>query len=338
MKKNDGSGNNSWRHASLLIHVLALLYFIALCDCLVQRQQPSILPASKEELYPPLVLLGGIAQTKSSWDHHLAALTRNRRVLVYDFIDQGENGVDDETTDVSLLAQAQRLLETLDETLISENGDGDNFPFVDLAGFSFGGRVAMATACLLQMDSEARTEKGCRLRRLHLTGVGCDRSDFGHLAMRSFVDVVQSDPSLRSFAWSILLATHSPRYLRNLPENTIQRILDQIASTNNPKALLARLNQSEISDPNDPWHVVNMADRLSKDNNIGFVGKLCVGEFDHLAPVDEVERLREKSGWILHEVDVLPDCGHAVTLEKPRVWRESVLSFLAEDDDNKGIM
>ena len=341
-----------------LLIIILLVHSVVICECLVQQQQHHrsihITPASREELYPPLILLGGIAQTKSSWDHHLVSLARNRRVLVYECLGQGDHTIPSDDADVhaSLPAQAQILLETLGEVLVTEEGKSQNKNdpvVVDIAGFSFGGRVAMATACL-QNDRDHCQRNGVRIRRLHLTGVGCDRSDFGHLAMLSFPDVVRNDPSLRSFAWSILLATYSSGYLRSLPETTLERFLDHIASSNHPGGLLAILEQAEVKDTEDPWHVANMADRLAElsrsqsnpnsnnnsNNNTILVGKLCVGEMDAMAPVDEVERLREKSDWIQKEVDVLPDCGHAVVLEQPRAWRESVLSFLNDNNTDDG--
>ena len=313
-----------------------LVHLTVLCECLVQQghhRSIHVTPASREELYPPLILLGGIAQTKSSWDHHLASLARNRRVLVYECLGQGDHKIpSDADVDVSLPAQATQLLETLHDILVDDDDSKTDPVSVDIAGFSFGGRVAMATTCL-QNDGDGNAN-GVRIRRLHLTGVGCDRSDFGHLAMRSFPDVIRSDPSLRSFAWSILLATYSSGYLRNLPETTLERFLDHIASSNDPSGLLAILEQAEVGDAEDPWHVTSMAGRLGNQSQLNpnnTIGQLCVGEFDRMAPVDEVERLQQQSGWIQEEVDVLSNCGHAVVLEKPRAWRESVLSFL---DDN----
>jgi hypothetical protein len=35
-----------------------------------------------------------------------------------------------------------------------------------------------------------------KFRRIHLTGMACDRTDYGHLAMESFKDIIQNDPSL----------------------------------------------------------------------------------------------------------------------------------------------
>jgi pimeloyl-ACP methyl ester carboxylesterase len=247
---------------------------------------------------------------------------------------QGDHTISsDAKTEVSLPAQARKLLDTLDELLITDKSE-TNTIVIDIAGFSFGGRVAMATACLC--NDRGRDSNGVRIRRLHLTGVGCDRSDFGHLAMQSFPDFIRSDPSLRSFAWAILLATYSSGYLRSLPATTLERFLNHIASSNDPEGLLAILDQAEVRDTADPWHVTNMAFRLSQSQLNNTVGKLCVGEFDTMAPIDEVERLCDTAEWIEKGVDVLSDCGHAVVLEKARAWRDSVLCFLDDRNSNGG--
>jgi pimeloyl-ACP methyl ester carboxylesterase len=333
-----------------------------------------IIPATQKDIYPPLILLGGIAQTKSSWDHHLTSLSKNRKVIVYECLGQGRGGGETMATKTvttmtpddnninknkniinnnknicdaySLPAQAQRLLETLDNmnNIISADNDNDNDNYVDIVGFSFGGRVAMAAACLQQHQQEVQQQQQptshnnkIRIRKLHLTGVGCNRSDFGHLAVKSFHDIIHNDISLRSFAWSILLSTYSSKYLYNLSENKLERFIDHICSTNNPMGLLAILEQAEINDITDPWHVINMADRIvnensnnNNNNNNIMDGKLCVGEFDNMAPINEVELLRKKLQWET-PIDILSDCGHAAVMEKPRAWRESVISFLDDE-------
>ena len=319
-----------------VVTAFSLLHSALPCECLVD-QHPSIriTPASREESYPPLILLGGIAQTKTSWDHHLLSLARNRKVLVYECLGQGDHIIPkDSDADASLPAQARLLLDTLNAVLLDDENQKESVP-VDIAGFSFGGRVAMAATCLLSESSD--DDNGVRIRRLHLTGVGVDRSDSGHLAMKSFPDIINGDRSLRSFAWSILLATYSSSYLRSLPENALQRFLDHISASNKSDGLLAIIERAEVSDKEDPWHVANMADRLAEkfqSQSNPTMGKLCVGEFDKMAPVEAVEELGKNSDWIMSKVDVLSNCGHAVVLEKPREWRDSVLSFL-DDDTNE---
>ncbi|KAL3921003.1 MAG: hypothetical protein SGILL_002982 [Bacillariaceae sp.] len=302
----------------LLLFIVATTIFLAhgLGTQLAERRvicgRPCVVvPAASDVLYPTLVLLGGIAQTAASWEHQLPSLSRNRQVVVYECLGQGKrsDAVVESFDDVSLPLQAEQLLNVLEEVTDSPND------VVDIAGFSFGGRVAMAAACSPQH----------RIRKLHLTGVGCDRSDYGHLAMDSFKDIIQSDPSLRSFAWAILLATYSPRFLRQLSDEMRQRFLTHISTNNTPEGLSAILKQAEVRDESDPYHVRNMGDRLGQT---GIITKLCVGELDLMAPVDQVKLLAEKLGS--QDVDVVPDCGHAIGVEGARAWKDSVSTFMSE--------
>jgi pimeloyl-ACP methyl ester carboxylesterase len=278
---------------------------------------------------PPIVLLGGMAQTISSWEHHMPGLSQKRPVLVYEGIGQGlpepgtTRGFDYSNT--SLPFQAETLMNTLDQLQ-----DFCGQP-VDLVGFSFGARVAMATACLYPD----------RIRKLHLTGVGTDRSDYAHLAVLSWKDclsvaTLQTDDAtasssslMRPFAWSILLATYSPTFLQGQGTTRTERFVQHICDTNHPPGLLALLQQSEVNDPEHPWHVVSMANRL---RNVR--GHLCAGELDLMAPVEKVQQLCQLLGW-QGEPSVIPNCAHAVGLEAPRLWRDNVLRFLdGRDDDN----
>ena len=297
---------------------------------------------NQESSYPPLVLLGGMAQSLESWTPHLSALSRNRKVVVYECIGQGKSSSSSsdsnlDLTNVTLPYQAEQLLDVIEE-LVEEDGDNHNpaaavvpSSMVDLVGFSLGGRVGMAAACL-------RPE---RFHKLYLTGVASDRSQYGRLAIRAWKDAIESDPSLRSFAWSVLLATYNSSFLCN---TNIERYIDHICRTNTPEGLLALLQQAEVSDSNDHWHVTQMADRLAllvDDDSNGddkttttttrmttIQGKLCIGEQDWMAPLESARELSLRLGW--DEPTVIPECGHAVATEAPRAWRKDVLSFLNE--------
>jgi pimeloyl-ACP methyl ester carboxylesterase len=266
----------------------------------VGSQKCLIAPPRQEQWYPPLVLIGGMAQTSASWQHQIPSLSKNRQLIVYECLGQGKANHD--LQDVSLPKQAEALFETLDIIV------GPDDP-VDIVGFSFGGRVGMASACLQPQ----------RIRKLHLTGVASDRSSYGHLAIEAWKDSIRNDPSLRSFAWSVLLATYSADFLRSQP---IERYLNHICDTNSPEGLLALLEQAEVSDTEDPWHVVSMAKRLPRN----LAGKICVGELDRMAPVNHVQELCQQLGWI--EPSVIPECAHAVSLEAGRRWKDDVLLFL----------
>jgi pimeloyl-ACP methyl ester carboxylesterase len=286
---------------------------------LVDGKRCLFVPSKSEQQYPLLVILGGMAQAIASWEHQLPALSRNRNVLVYECLGLGAASENQDCSNVTLPFQAQTLMYTLDKLIVpSRHDDDDNDndeqqQHFDIVGFSFGARVAMATACLYPE----------RIRRLHLTGVAADRSDYGHLALQAWKDSVIHDSSLRSFAWSVLLATYSPSFLRSQGPPKIEKWIDSICQTNHVRGLQALLDQAEVNDPQDAWHVMPMAERLEKTKIRGHV---CVGEYDQMAPLPQARLLCGRLGW--SEPSVISNCGHAVGLESPRQWRDNVLEFL----------
>lgn len=261
-----------------------------------------------EVLYPTIFLIGGMAQTRSSWEHQLPALSKNRKVVVYECIGQGQSWTQEkESSDlvfqnVSLPFQAEKLLEVIQEI--------EPIRPVDLVGFSFGARVSMACACI---------QPDC-IRKLHLTGVATERSDYGKLAVKAWKDSLQHDHSLRSFAWSILMATYSPSFLQSQP---VEKYVDHISKTNSRLGLMALLNQAEVADKDNPWHVANMAKILASTD---IDGKILVGEYDLMAPQHYAAELCKILGW--KDLVVVPNAAHAVGLEGARHWKNGVLEFL----------
>ena len=279
-----------------------------------------ITPSQGKVKYPPMILIGGMPQPKLSWEHHLPSLSRNRNVIIYEAIGQGKHHHHDNLLrNVSLPFQAEQLLKTITSLEHEEQnivrGGGYGGTQVDIVGFSFGARLAMACACL----------KPETIRKLHLSGVASDRSEYGHLAVQAWEDCIKSDSTLRAFAWSVLMATYSPTFLKSQP---VDRYINAIRNTNSPKGILALLQQAEVSDPTNPWHVINMANRLSAQNDKSLDGKLCIGELDQMAPLDYCFDLNDKLGWTT-EPTVIPNCGHAVGIEGGgRIWKRDVLDFL----------
>ena len=234
----------------MILKVFSLLLIVpSTCFALVRNfaNNVHVFEPNGETLYPTMFLLGGMAQTVSSWEHHLPALSKNRKVVVYECIGQGKSWEEEEEEtlepslfqNVSLPFQAETLLELIQEV-------EPNSKSVDLVGFSFGARVSMASACI----------KPELIRKLHLTGVATDRSDYGHLAVEAWKESLKNDKSLRSFAWSILMATYSPTFLRSQP---VEKYIEHISRTNSRLGLMALLEQAEVTDKDDPWHVINLS-------------------------------------------------------------------------------
>jgi pimeloyl-ACP methyl ester carboxylesterase len=268
----------------------------------VSEQRCLFLPCARP-LHPPMVLLGGMAQSIPSWEAHAASFAQSRHVLVYEARGQGPVSAAS-LQNVTLPAQAAYLRNTLDELHLSE---------VDLVGFSLGGRIALV-ASLLYPE---------RVRKLHLTGVAADRSPLGYLTVASWKDHVRNSDSLRSFAWSALLATYSPatlQYWHDKPDS-LETVLNFVTTQNAKEGLMALLDQTHTME--GEWSVASMASRFPHT----IKGHACVGSLDQaMAPVVQVERLCETLNW--GAPTILEGGGHAVPMEQPRQWRKDVMDFL----------
>eukprot|EP00978_Attheya_sp_CCMP212_P026078 scaffold85081_cov49-Attheya_sp.AAC.1 len=215
--------------------------------------------------------------------------------------------------DVSLEYQAESLNEAIRQAFGSQQ--------VDIAGFSLGGRVAMATAVLYPS----------LIRRLHLTGVAAQREAYGQLILWSWRDLLllnNADDSLRPFAWSILLATYSPKFVAAQGPERIQTWVQHICNTNCRDGLLALLEQTEFqSDP--AWYPLGMAPRMVQTK---VHGRLVVGSLDQMATPSEVQQLSNALKW--GDIAIIPDCGHAAPMQEARLWRNDLLNFLNENDES----
>ena len=280
---------------------------------------------------PPLVLIGGTAQTVHSWEHHLPALSLDRDVLVYECLGQGPAPPDPTLPqggcyrDVSLPFHADDFASVVGEAFPSEI-------CVDVAGFSFGGRVALAAAV---------SWPGL-IRRLHLTGVASSRDDYAEVVVASWRDLLMQglkdrDVSataiermgdavrLRAFAWSALMATHSDGFLARQGPGRLQMWVDNIIQQNTVEGLSALLEQTHLSD-GDVWHPASMARRIAKNSDANIVGRICIGSLDRMSTVEEANHLAILLGW--NDITVFNDCGHAVPTEQARHWRNDLLEFL----------
>jgi len=197
------------------------------------------------------------------------------------------------------------------ETVNQMIGADTNF---DLVGFSLGGRIAMAAACL---------DANERISRLHLTGVATERSIQGKVALLAWKELAQKN-NLQGFAWSALQTTYSDVFLYE-NQQRLSMWINFLCANNSCDGILALLQQTHPEDANDPWHVSSMARRLA-DKQTPVTGRLVVGELDVMAPPCKVEELASILGWELPTI--VPNCGHAVPMEAGREWRINVVEYL----------
>lgn len=316
---------------------------------------------------PPLVILGGMAQSIASWEFHLPYLSRHRSVLIYEALGQGppppsevcsidgrEVTLERYYDNVSLERQGKDFWDVVEEAFFSPGSyyyeqnalDTDiTNAKVDVASFSFGGRVSMAAALL----------KPKRIRRLHLTGVGAERDGLANVILASWNEILGSnnididdlemeeecDPinhaskctsRLRSFAWSVILATYSEQFLASAGPERVKTWVDSVCRYNTEEGLRAILMQTHDNGDENLWTPAAMAHQIRSSQAIECC-KIVVGSQDKMAHPTQALQLAK----ILQRDDmteecgtykVMGGCGHAVPMEAMRLWREDVLGFL----------
>jgi pimeloyl-ACP methyl ester carboxylesterase len=237
---------------------------------------------------PPIVILGGMAQSISSWEHHLPTLSRERDVFVYEYLGSGlgyrhpqhphqhGDGYSDSNSDsnsdrnsdgdaslkseneyykdVTLKKQAQELKRILQKSF-------PNCDAFDIIGFSLGARISLATIASFPT----------LIRKAHLTGVGLERSSFAKVVIHSWKDILQSSynnnnddsnfSSLTAFAWSIIMTTYSQEFLALNGADKVASWVHHICSNNNPIGLLKLLEQTH-------GDVIDNDNKLDNDDNV----------------------------------------------------------------------
>jgi len=301
------------------------------------------LPAARPAGKPPLVVLGGTAQTVHSWVGHVQALSRDRDLLILELRGQGPKNPALPPLDVSLPAQAADVAAVLESPDLGWRQEGP----VDLVGFSFGARVALAVAA---------AHPGI-VRRCVLTSVAADRGPVGRLVLKQWEAILgrqESRDSLEAFAWASILNTHAPDFLaRNEPR--VSGWVSLVAEGNTREGLLAILEQTHVEDPDHPDHALRHAAHVRKAGSVQ--GAVICGGKDIVCNVATAGQLAETAGWWAQQpadpnqhqagahdsqsrtmatpppppaAIVFPQCGHAVPLEDPTRWRKAVLEFLDE--------
>lgn len=249
---------------------------------------------------PPLVLVGGMTQTLSSWGGQLRPMSTSREVLVYETRGQGQ-------TELSL-AEAG-LARQADDLAALVEAMGLPTP-IDLCGFSFGGRVCLSTA----------GRHPDLVRRLVLTGVAAERSVVARIILEGWLAALGTG-DLRALGWISLADILGPAYLEKY-EGMLEAMVEAVVHRNRFEGIQALFEQTLAHDADPDEIPLGVAPRVRART-------LCLGgELDRLAPPSQVEALARALGGRHRTV---AGVGHTVAIESPEIWRREVLAFLDED-------
>ncbi|MCB9751812.1 MAG: alpha/beta fold hydrolase [Myxococcales bacterium] len=248
---------------------------------------------------PPLVILGGMTQTLTSWSGQIRSLAAEREVVVYEARGQGRGALGLE--DVSFARHVDdfvRLLEALEL-------EGP----VDLCGFSFGGRVALAIAA----------REPARIRRLVISGVSAGRGAVGRVIVRAWRAALATG-TLETLAWLSLADTLGPAYLAKY-EHMLEAMVRATVQRNSYEGIRALFEQTLDGGHGSPWSPLALAPEIRCP------ALLLAGEHDRLAPAEDLEQLAAACSGPAR-AEVLAGVGHTVAIEAAEAWRARVLEFL----------
>jgi 3-oxoadipate enol-lactonase len=245
----------------------------------------------------PLVLVGGMTQTVSSWGAQLRPLARRREVVAYEARGQG-------TTELSL--QDCSFARHVEDFVALVDALGLETP-VDLCGFSFGGRLSVAVAA-------TRPEL---VRRLVLSGVALDRGIVGRLIVQGWRATLATG-DLEALARVSLPDILGPTYLEK-HAGLIESMIKTSVQRNRYEGIAALFEQTLALPEDSPWTLPQLIDRVRAPTLV------LGGAHDRLAPPAEIEQLADRLG-ARHVI--LPDAGHTVAIETPEAWRAQVEAFL----------
>lgn len=197
---------------------------------------------------------------------------------------------------------------------------------IDIAGFSFGGRVALAFAA----------SHPTFIHKCAVTSISADRGGHGRLVLQQWKALLDAalhltDPkeraaAMRNFGFSSIMASHSRAFLaRN--EARVGVWADLVAAGNTPEGIAAIIAQTHEEDPESPQHPLMHAARCREH---GVPGVLFYGAMDGILDPTTADSLAQAAGWG-HAVP-FEGCGHAVPLESPTNWRNKLLEFLDQRD------
>lgn len=256
---------------------------------------------------PPVLLIGGTAQCCTSWGGIAPAIAATGRVVVsFDARGQGSTHV----------CQAHRFdmaahvgdLRAMIAALFDSELPAQP---LDVAGFSFGGRLALALAA----------ECPSLVRRLVVTGVPARRDQAAADIFDRWRQLLL-EGRLRDMISLQIASCHSPKFLSKFTPKQLQLLTSATVAQNSAAALLGLLRDSHVSDETSAYHTVNLAHCVSA----GRVPVLLIGgTLDAVAPQKEVERLAADNGWDVR----MFEAGHNVPAELPVQWRQCVLEHFS---------
>jgi pimeloyl-ACP methyl ester carboxylesterase len=248
----------------------------------------------------PMIFLLGTGQTIKAYAPQIQAFRQSQRIVFIETRGQGKTELD------SAFATTAQLTVDLDKITTHLFGAESQF---NLAGFSFGGRLAIAFAAHYPQ----------KVHKLSITGVPLHRPAQGRLIIKSLEEALKRK-NLRECAWSLILNGYSAEMLQKI-EKHIDQYVDFIVQSNQVERLYDLIRLSHEIDPNSPFAVHNAINQLSCPVQV------IAGKYDRIAGYDASMALAKQ----ISSCEIVEfETGHSIPFEKSTQWCKAVSKFFED--------
>jgi 3-oxoadipate enol-lactonase len=243
---------------------------------------------------PVVIFLNGTTQTTLYWGGLIPAFSRHFGLLCYDARAQGQSDLGDKP--ISLPLHVSDLRALLRDLAIDK---------AHLVGISHGAWVALAfTAEFPDM-----------VDHLVLCSLSAKTNDRSRTIVRSWLEILRLS-GLKAMAWAALPTVFGNNFL-NQHQKILDKIVDAVTLRNRKKSLMTQLD-AVLQYPTP--------DSIAK--NLSQSVLVVSGAEDPIVDSGDVRRLADLYNARHEEI---PDVGHSIPAEAPRVFEKMVLNFLTEE-------
>ena len=242
---------------------------------------------------PVVIFLNGTTQTTLYWGGLVPAFSSRFGLLCYDARAQGQSDLGDKP--ISLPLHVSDLRALLRDLAIDK---------AHLVGISHGAWVALAfTAEFPDM-----------VDHLVLCSLSAKTNDRSRTIVRSWLEILRLS-GLKAMAWAALPTVFGNNFL-NQHQKILDKIVDAVALRNRKKSLMTQLD-AVLQYP--------APDSITKSLSQPVL--VVSGAEDPIVDPGDVRRLADLYNARHEEI---PDVGHSIPAEAPRIFEELVLNFLTK--------
>lgn len=248
----------------------------------------------------PLIILNGIMMSHLSWKVFIPELSKHRKVILFDFLDQGKS---DKYEGISYKHDLQvKVLEALIHHLEIEKAD--------IFGISYGAEIALQFAISNQE----------KVNKLLIFNTASFTSPWLHDIGRAWVAAAKTYDPL-TYYYVTIPYIYSPGFYNTNSRWMDERktLLSSVFTKSYLDGMIRLIESSEGYDIREELHKIEVPTLI------------VASDYDYITPSHEAEYIHKQiknSNFVM-----LKDCGHASMYEKPNEFVTLINGFLKKGED-----